>query len=74
MTIELNRVTRTSQIVAVLLFVGVFALGFWLGSQYQLHSFMNALEDPAVTAPFNANIETDVKAKMDADAGVPESE
>ena len=35
MTIEWNRVTRVSQIVAVVIFVGVFALGFWLGGEYQ---------------------------------------
>lgn len=44
MTIEWNRVTRLSQLVAIIMFVGVFALGFYLGQQYQLKAFQNALK------------------------------
>ena len=33
MTIELNKVTWYSKIAAVILFVGVFYLGYWLGTQ-----------------------------------------
>lgn len=33
MTIEWNRVTWYSQILAIVLFVGVFGLGYWIGAQ-----------------------------------------
>ncbi len=52
MSIEWNRVTRFSQWAAIVLFVLVFALGFYLGSLYQLHAFQNALNAATVqTAP-----------------------
>lgn len=35
MTIAWDKVTRLSQLVAIVLFVGVFALGFWLGTAYE---------------------------------------
>jgi hypothetical protein len=35
MSIEWNKVTRVSQVVAIVLFVGVFVLGFWLGTVYE---------------------------------------
>lgn len=35
MAIEWNQVTRTSQVVALILFIGVFALAFWLGMSYE---------------------------------------
>lgn len=44
MQIEWNRVTWLSQIVAIVMFVGVFALGFYLGQQYQMKAFENALK------------------------------
>lgn len=47
--IEWNKVTWASQSVAVVLFVGVFALGFWLGVKYEYHAFVNALT--ATTQP-----------------------
>ena len=31
---EWNKVTKFSQLVAIVLFVGVFALGFYLGTLY----------------------------------------
>lgn len=34
MKIEWNKVTRLSQIVAVVLFLAVFGVGFWLGDQH----------------------------------------
>lgn len=49
MRIEWNAVTRYSQIIAIVLFVGVFALGFWLGTAYEYHAFLNAI--PAAIAP-----------------------
>lgn len=36
MTIEWNRVTWYSQILAVVLFVGVFGLGYWLGAREEV--------------------------------------
>ena len=30
-----NQVTKTSQIIAIILFVGVFFLGFWIGTKYE---------------------------------------
>ncbi len=40
--ISWDEVTSLSQIVAVALFVGVFAVGFWLGTRYEYHAFVNA--------------------------------
>ncbi|MGE5541145.1 MAG: MliC family protein [Bacillota bacterium] len=48
MNIEWNKVTRYSQIIAIVLFVGVFVLGFCLGRAYEYHAFVNAL--PVFTA------------------------
>lgn len=42
-SIDWNHVTKYSQFIAIVLFVGVFALGFWLGYLYEYHSFVNAL-------------------------------
>jgi hypothetical protein len=42
-SIEWNKVTKYSQLAAIVLFVGVFSLGFWLGKTYEYHSFINAL-------------------------------
>lgn len=41
--IDWNHVTRFSQLVAIVLFVAVFFLGFWLGQQYEFHAFQNGL-------------------------------
>ncbi len=43
MTIEWNSVTRFSQAVAIVLFVAVFGIGFWLGS---LHGAKRAAPIP----------------------------
>ncbi len=48
--IEWNKVTGLSQVIAVILFVGVFALGFFLGKEYEYHAFLNAKSAPT-TAP-----------------------
>ncbi len=42
--INWTRVTRVSQLVAIVLFVGVFALGFFLGKEYQRHTYINAAD------------------------------
>ncbi len=42
MNIDWNHVTRFSQLIAIALFVGVFALGFLLGQKYEDHAFANA--------------------------------
>ncbi|MES2994709.1 MAG: hypothetical protein V4681_01590 [Patescibacteria group bacterium] len=44
MKIEWNTVNWYSQAVAIVLFVLVFALGFWLGTQYQMRAFENAIK------------------------------
>ena len=44
MNIEWNRVTGLSQIVAIVLALLIFALGFYLGQQYQTKAFENALK------------------------------
>lgn len=36
--------TWYSQGIAILLFVGVFALGFFLGQKYQIRAFENAIK------------------------------
>lgn len=37
-----DQVTGLSQLMAIVLFVGVFALGFLLGKTYEYHAFTNA--------------------------------
>lgn len=44
MNIQWNKVTWYSQGIAILLFVGVFALGFFLGQKYQIRAFENAIK------------------------------
>jgi hypothetical protein len=44
MNIEWNSVTWYSQIVAIVMAVGIFALGFYLGQQYQMKAYENALK------------------------------
>ncbi len=41
--IEWNTVTWYSQAAAIVLFIVVFGLGFWLGETFELHAFQNAL-------------------------------
>lgn len=56
MSIEWNKVTRLSQITAIVLFVAVFGLGFWLGS-------LHAVKQTATTGT-----DTDVKTGVIGDA------
>lgn len=44
MNIQWNNVTWYSQAIAIVLFVGVFALGFFLGQKYQIRAFENSLK------------------------------
>lgn len=44
MNIHWNKVTRVSQLVSIVLFVGVFLLGIVLGMEYEKRAFTNALE------------------------------
>lgn len=44
MNITWNKVTWYSQAVAIVMAVGIFALGFYLGQQYQTKAFENALK------------------------------
>lgn len=43
MKIDWNHVTKFSQLIAIILFIAVFGLGFWLGEDYEYHAFINAL-------------------------------
>ncbi len=43
--IDWNHVTKYSQLAAIILFVVVFALGFWLGKTYEYHAFVNGEKD-----------------------------
>lgn len=45
MNIHWTRVTHFSQLVALVLFVGVFLLGIFLGIEYEKRAFMNAIEE-----------------------------
>ncbi|MBP7741267.1 MAG: hypothetical protein KA104_01075 [Candidatus Pacebacteria bacterium] len=44
MNIQWNNVTRFSQLISIALFVGVFALGFWLGMEYERNAIINAVK------------------------------
>jgi len=44
--IELRKVTWYSQLLAVILFVGVFFLGYWLGTKRDMHSSEPTVEFP----------------------------
>lgn len=41
--VDWTHVTKFSMVAAIVLFVGVFVLGFWLGMTYEYHAFINAL-------------------------------
>ena len=43
-----NRVSKYSQALAIILFVGVFTLGFFLGKAYELRAVRNSLAEFAV--------------------------
>lgn len=43
--IKWNEVNRFSQLIAIVLFVAVFVLGFYLGKTYEYHAFMNVFKD-----------------------------
>ena len=44
MNIEWNTVTWYSQIVAIVMALAIFGLGFYLGQQYQMKAFENAVK------------------------------
>ena len=44
MNIKWNEVTWYSQAVAIVMALAIFALGFYLGQQYQMKAFENALK------------------------------
>jgi hypothetical protein len=44
MNIEWNNVTWYSQIVAIVMALAIFALGFYLGQRYQTKAYENALK------------------------------
>lgn len=45
--ISWNSVTTYSQISAIVLFVGIFALGFELGKTFEYHAFVNGMKTSA---------------------------
>lgn len=55
-----NKVTGLSQVVAIILFVGVFALGFFLGVLYEYHAFVNAMSAAGTSAPATKEATADV--------------
>jgi membrane-bound inhibitor of C-type lysozyme len=57
--IKWNEVNRFSQLIALVVFVGVFALGFELGKMFEYHAFTNGTQ-AALSAP-----KTDVKPIAD---------
>jgi len=70
MNIEWNKVTEYSQLIAIVLFVGVFALGFWLGKTYEMHAFKNAMTaaimpDHGTNATTTAEVPDDEKIIAD---------
>lgn len=48
-----DQVTSVSQLVAIILFVAIFALGFYIGKTYEYHTFLNSLDalKKGTTAP-----------------------
>ncbi len=67
-SINWDHVTRYSQLIAIVLFVGVFVLGFYLGKAYEYKAFTNALNGhtmPAATLPTKP--QADVTYTCDAD-------
>ena len=48
--IKWNEVNRFSQLIAIVLFVGVFVLGFYLGKTYEYHAFLNAFKTTVTSA------------------------
>lgn len=44
MNIKWNEVTWYSQAVAIVMALAIFGLGFYLGQQYQMKAFENALK------------------------------
>lgn len=58
--INWNQVTGLSQVVAIILFVGVFALGFFLGVLYEFHAFVNAMNAGGTPAPTAQEATADV--------------
>lgn len=49
--IKWDQVTSFSQLVAVVLFVAVFAAGFFLGERYEYHAFLNAQKSMETSGP-----------------------
>lgn len=47
--ISWDKVSRFSQLIAIVLFVGVFVLGFFLGKEYEYRAFTNAMNVGSVT-------------------------
>jgi membrane-bound inhibitor of C-type lysozyme len=58
--IDFNHVTRYSQLIAIVLFVAVFALGFELGKFYEYKSFMNSINANITAATSGFEIPIDI--------------
>ncbi len=67
-SVDWNHVTKYSQILAIVLFVGVFALGFWLGKTYEYRAFTNSLKEAhSKAAPDSGKSIADVTYSCNAD-------
>jgi hypothetical protein len=71
MTIEWNKVTWYSKTAAVVLFVGTFFLGFWLGAMKAEKIF---IEVPRLVRHVNRVASTDLSASQNLMSGVSENE
>ncbi|MDB5194964.1 MAG: Protein of unknown function periplasmic [Parcubacteria group bacterium] len=58
MNIKWNQVTGLSQIIAIVLFVAVFALGFMLGKTFEYHAFINAQKAGGATSTAKGGLST----------------
>jgi hypothetical protein len=59
MKIEWNQITKLSQIVAIVVFVAVFGVGFFVGTKYESKSILG---EPAVSAKFVCPDKSVIKA------------
>ena len=51
MSIKWKTVTWYSQMIAIILFVGIFFLGFWLGESFKASSYVGTWHAPTTPPP-----------------------
>jgi|SRR3989344_353321 len=71
--IQWNKVTWYSQVIAIVLFVGVFALGFYLGTQYQVEKNLQAVAPVAIFATSSQNFSNSNGSTTDNALSVPDN-